>query len=268
MHKNTRLLPYMRRDIYHAWQDFQSVASLSREFKVSRQTIYKVIERARMNEFFNRKSINDRFRTIEYGLKRLSKTEQRLQKKIDRLNIRRYEKEYPGEMVHFDTKRLPLLRGEALLDKREHLHVAIDDYSRFLIADILPDKGQYSSAIHMQEVIVTAPFNTETAYSDNGSAYRGRNDHAFVAKCLKNHINQCFTKPRHPQTNGKAERVIRTLMEEWHKPGTFTTREKRKESLQNFVNYYNCQRSHSGINDLTPLQRIANYFSQKSVNNA
>lgn len=268
MHKNTRLLPYMRRDIYHAWQEHQSITSLGREFKVSRQTIYKVIERARMNEFINRKSINDRFRTIEYGLKRLSRTEQKLQKKIDRLNSKRYEKEYPGEMVHFDTKRLPLLRGEAILDKREHLHVAIDDYSRFLVADIFPDKGQLSSSIHLQEVIVTTPFNLEGTYSDNGSAYRGRQDHAFVARCLKCNINQSFTRPHHPQTNGKAERVIRTLMEEWHKKGRFNTREKRKKALQKFVDYYNYQRSHSGINGLTPLQKIANYFSQKSVNNA
>ena len=76
--------------------------------------------------------------------------------------------------LYFDTKRLPLLWGEAQRDKREHLHVAIDDNSRFLIADIFPDKGQYSSAMHLEEVIEFSPFAIEETYSDNGSAYRGR----------------------------------------------------------------------------------------------
>jgi len=268
MHKHTRLLPYMRRAIYVSWGKGQTVASLAREYKVSRVTIYKVIERGRLNEFNNRASINHRFRTIEYGLKRLNKIEKKLQKRIDRLSIKRYEKNYPGEMVHFDTKRLPLLKGEAKLDKREHLHIAIDDYSRHLVADILPSKDQYSGAIHLQEVIKFAPYFIETAYSDNGSTYKGRKDHVFVAKCIKNKIDQKFTRPRTPKTNGKAERVIRTLMEEWHKKGDFLNRGERRKSLQEFVDYYNCQRAHSGIKNQTPLQKIANYVSDKSVNNA
>lgn len=259
MHKNSRLLPFMRRAIYEAWINGQSVTDLSNEYKVTRKTIYKVLERARIKDFENHLSINNRFKTIEYGLKKLRKVSIRLQKRIDRNNIKRYEKEYPGEMVHFDTKRLPLLEGEAIMDKREHLHVAIDDYSRFLVADIFPDKGQYSSAMHLEEVIETVPFNLESTYSDNGSAYRGRHDHAFVEKCNVNGIGQYFTRPRHPQTNGKAERVIQTIMKEWHVKGRFYTRRQRREALQEYVEYYNSQRRHSGIHGLTPLERIGSY---------
>jgi len=125
MHKNTKLLPYMRRAIYQAWLGGQSISNLGKEYKVSRPTIYKVLERARLQEFTNRKSTNYRFRTIEYGLKRLSKTVKKLQKKIDRLSIKRYEKTYPGEMVHFDTKRLPLLQGEALPNYPQRTNVLI-----------------------------------------------------------------------------------------------------------------------------------------------
>ncbi|HDQ22959.1 MAG TPA: IS481 family transposase, partial [Candidatus Uhrbacteria bacterium] len=110
MHKNTRLLPFIRKAIYSNWQHGQSINSLAREYKVSRPTIYKVIERAKLRNFENRKSVNYRFKTIEYGLRKLSKTEAKLQKRIDRLSIKRYEKDYPGEMVHFDTKRLPLIQ--------------------------------------------------------------------------------------------------------------------------------------------------------------
>ncbi len=274
MHNNTKLLPYMRRAIYKNWIDGTSVSSLAREYKVSRPTIYKVLERARLNDFNNHLSVNLRFRTIEYGLKRLSLAEKKIQKRIDRLSIKRYEKNIPGEMVHFDTKRLPLLKGEALRDKREHLHVAVDDHSRHLIADIFPDKGQYSSAIHLEEVINTAPFTVENTYSDNGSCYKGRKTHVFVAKCIENNIGQGFTRPRRPQTNGKAERVIRTLMEEWHSKlkGEYITREERRKSLQRYVYYYNTERKHSGINNQTPIERVNNYFANhlvfKSVNNA
>lgn len=261
MHKNTRLLPYMRRAIYKKWILGQSINSLAKDYQVTRKTIYKVLERARVNDFENHLSTNDRYRTIEYGLKKLAKTAIRIQKRIDRESIRRYEKDSPGELVHFDTKRLPLISGEAKLDKREHLHVAIDDYSRYLIADIFPDKGQYSSAMHLEEVIRTAPFKIETAYSDNGSAYRGRKTHAFVSKCIDNNIGQAFTRVRRPQTNGKAERVIRTLMEEWHYRGDFKNREDRRKKLQEYVASYNTQRKHSGIGSKTPLQRIQDYYA-------
>jgi transposase InsO family protein len=253
----------MRRAVYRAWVDGASVTDLSLEYKVTRKTVYKVLERARLKDFENHLSVNSRFRTIEYGLRRLKKTAVKLQKRIDRESIRRYEKEYPGEMVHFDTKRLPLLWGEAIRDKREHLHVAIDDFSRFLVADIFPDKGQYSSAMHLEEVIETAPFEMETAYSDNGSCYRGRKDHAFVEKCDRNGIGQLFTKPRHPWTNGKAERVIQTVMKEWHIRGRFDTREERRKVLQEYVAYYNSERRHSGIKGLTPLQRIGSYYASQ-----
>lgn len=261
MHKNTRLLPFMRRAIYQDWIDGKSVTDLGLEYKVTRKTIYKVLERARLKDFENHLSINYRWKTIEYGLKKLKKAADKLQKKIDRQNIKRYEKEYPGEMVHFDTKRLPLLAGEAILDKREHLHVGIDDFSRHLTADIFPDKGQYSSAMHLEEVIETAPFHIENVYSDNGSSYRGNKDHAFVEKCNQNGIGQSFTKPRHPQTNGKAERVIQTLMKEWHVKGRFENRTERRKALQEYVAYYNSKRPHSGINGLTPLERIGSYYA-------
>ena len=201
----------MRRAMYTAWQTGTCVTDLSREYRVTRKIVYRVLERGRQQEFENRKSMNARFRTIEYGLKRLSVRERKLQKKVARSWIKRYEKESPGEMVHFDTKRLPLLCGEAILDKREHLHVAIDDYSRYLVADIFPDKGQYSAALHLQEVLDTTPFTTESVYSDNGSSYRGRKEHAFVAKCIKNHLGQGFTRSGILRPMGRQKESSRLL---------------------------------------------------------
>ncbi|SDY29568.1 DDE-type integrase/transposase/recombinase [Nitrosomonas sp. Nm33] len=79
---------------------------------------------------------------------------------------KRYNKSYPGELVHFDTKRLPLLKGQSPTQPREYLFVAVDDFSRELYAAILPDKTQ-------KTVIAQCPCQIDYAYSDNGKEYKG-----------------------------------------------------------------------------------------------
>jgi len=268
MHKNTRLLPRQRRAVYEAWCNGKSVTDLAREYHVSRNTIYKVNRNARLGIYHNRTSENLRYRTIATGLKRIAKTQAILKHKADKRAQRgvRYEKTFPGEMVHFDTKRLPLLRGEGIQDKREYLFVAIDDYSRTLFADIFPDKTSYSAAIFLEETREALPFAIECVYSDNGSEYKGKAGHAFVDACTKYGYDQKFTRVRRPQTNGKAERVIRTLMEEWH-CGTrtnHTSREHRRRYLYAYVNWYNQARHHSSI-DSSPFERLRSFV--ESVNN-
>ena len=76
-------------------------------------------------------------------------------------------------MMHFDTKRLPLLKGESPKETHEYLFVGIDDFSGELFAAILPDKAQYSSEKLLKQVLDECPYTIETAYSDNGLEYRG-----------------------------------------------------------------------------------------------
>lgn len=178
--------------------------------------------------------------------------------------MKRYEKATPGELVHFDTKKLPVMYGEAITQPREWLHVAIDDFSRFLVADILPDKTSYSSAIFLEETIHALPFAIETAYSDNGSEYRGRQDHPFVAGLRRRGINQKFTQPHHPYTNGKAERVIKTIMTEcFGRYGRgFPSREHRRRFLYAFVAWYNTTRPHEALGNIPPLRRLEAYLDR------
>ena len=84
--------------------------SVTQKFRVSRPTIYKVIELARKQEFSPRKSTNKRFSKAKYGMKRLAKVEFSLEIK-KKLAACRYNKSYPGEMVHFDTKFLTFKRN-------------------------------------------------------------------------------------------------------------------------------------------------------------
>ena len=79
-------------------------------------------------------------------------------------------------------------------------------------------------------------------------------------------LGQKFTKVKRPQTNGKAERVIRTLMEMWHQKTEFTSREHRNLELIRFINFYNTVKPHKGIDGKTPYEKLLEYFDPKTKN--
>ena len=270
MHKRLRLTPLDREEIWKRYQDAMLgksrfiILDVAREFRVSRPTIYKVIQRARLQEFAPRKSVNKRFQNIEFGIKRLAKIEKSIEERLKR-ESRRYNKSYPGELVHFDTKRLPLLGGEKATSSREYLFVAIDDFSRELYAGIYPDKSQVSAASFLEQVVKECPYTIEYTYSDNGKEFKGTETHEFVRVCQENNIGQKFTRVARPQTNGKAERVIRTIMELWHEQTEFKDRDNRNRDLKRFINFYNTVRPHSSIGNATPLEKLENYFFKQQT---
>lgn len=266
IHKFTKLTPVLRKEIADKYfKKNVRIAILAREYRVSRNTIYNTLKRARLNDFSVHKSINKRYRTVQYGLKRLAKVEAELEKKLT-AKAKRYNKSYPGEMVHADTTILPMLLGNTSKDKPERLYVAIDDFSRELYAAILPDKTQLSSKVFLEQVLEECPYTIEIWYTDNGTEFKGNPDeHAFMQLCKEHSIKQSFTKVKTPQTNGKAERVIRTIMEMWHDKTRFKNSEHRKKELIRFVNYYNTVKPHKGINNMTPLEVLINYFYPREL---
>lgn len=261
IHKRARLTPIQRQEVFNKYYTGNvRICDLCRQFSVSRPTIYRVLERGRDKDFSIHKSTNKRFRCLEYGLKRLSKIEAELEKKLKN-QAKRYNKTYPGEMMHSDNARLPLLKGESPFDKPERLYVAIDDFSRELYAAILPDKTQYSAAKFLEQIVNECPYTIEVWYTDNGREYQGNPEtHALMKLCRENKIEQRFTKVKTPRTNGKAERVIRTILEMWHNKTRFKSKQHRRTELIRFVNYYNTVKPHKGINNLTPIEKLINYF--------
>lgn len=266
IHKFTRLTPVQRKEIADRYfQQGVRIATLARDYRVSRNTIYNALNRARVNDFSIHKSANKRYRCLEYGLKRLARVEAELEKKLKE-QARRYNKSYPGEMVHSDNTELPMLEGETIKEKPETLYVTIDDFSRELYAAVTPDKTQYSSAAFLKQVLEECPYTIETWYTDNGTEYAGNpSKHEFMKLCLANNIKQAFTKPHTPRTNGKAERVIRTILEMWIHKTKFKSRVHRKQELIRFVNYYNTVKPHKGANNLTPLEKLISYFYPKEL---
>ncbi len=120
MHKNTKLLPHMRRELHRRWIEGDSITELARHYRVSRATVYRTVKKAKIEVFINLPSMNYRYRRIEYGLNRLNRVEKILAKKLARREhrLKRYEKDAPGELIHFDTKKLPVMYGEAIISPR------------------------------------------------------------------------------------------------------------------------------------------------------
>ncbi len=128
---------------------------------------------------------------LQYGLKRLAKVEQAIQDRLKR-EAKRYNKTYPGELAHFDTKRLPLLKGQFAHEPGKYLLVAIDGLSRELHAGIFSDKTQYSAAHFLMEtVIAQCPYQIPitarnlkeqpvTLSARGGTAYHG---YSHYPKC-------------------------------------------------------------------------------------
>jgi len=261
IHKKTRLTQHQRKEICDAYnKQNRRVCDLAREYHVTRPTIYKIIHRGRLKDYSVHNSTNQRYRCLKYGIRRLAKVEKEIEERLKR-QAKRYNKDYPGQMLHGDTKALPYLQGESKRERREYLFIAVDDYSRELYAAILPDKTQESAKRFLKQVIEECPYTIELYYTDNGREYRGDpKHHAFMKLCAKNKIEQGFTKVKTPRTNGKAERMIRTIMEMWHKKTQFQSSVHRRTELIRFINYYNGVKPHKGINGLTPEEKLKQYF--------
>lgn len=181
--------------------------------------------------------------------------------------IVRYERPRPGELVHLDIKKLGKIGrvGHRIHGRRETrvrgigwecLHVAIDDHSRLTYAEVLPDElGETTAAFLVRAVAWFAShgITVERLLTDNGGAYRSL---IFATTCLELGISQRFTRAYRPQTNGKAERMIRTLLAEWAYARAFGRSYWRTRALDDYLSFYNFQRRHSALNYLPPASRL------------
>lgn len=258
MHKHTKLTPVLRKEVYRRWcQDRTSFRQLGKAYHVDKNVIATAIVRGRLNDFSVHDSTNRRYRNVTRGLRRLAETEDKVAARLRR-TAQRYERKVPGELVHADTKRLPLWEGERRGGeyRREVLFILIDDCTRWLTADILPDMTQWSAAIFTEAALSRIPFRMDCHYSDNGMEYRGTERHALIRLLRREGIESKFTRIRHPWTNGKAERVIRTILSEWYRKNRFVTKDDRRQSLYRFVDWYNHERPHMALGGLTPAEKL------------
>lgn len=179
----------------------------------------------------------------------------------------RYERERPGELVHLDIKKLGKIGrvGHRIHGNRrtrvhgigwEYTHVAIDDHSRLAYAEVLADETAETTAGFLQRAVAwyaAQGIAVERLLTDNGSAYRS---HHFAQVALALGISQRFTQAYRPQTNGKAERFIRTLLTEWAYATAYGRSARRTAALPRYLTYYNFHRRHSALQDVPPASRL------------
>lgn len=199
---------------------------------------------------------------------------------------RRYEYAWPGEMVHVDVKKLGRIpnggghrvhgrvQGEANARARNlaegrstdrgqvrgysFIHHAVDDHSRFVYSEILPDETQATASAFMRNAIAafeTLGVRIQRVMTDNGSCYRSRTFGKVLAEAGISHKR---TRPYRPQTNGKVERFNRILQEEWAYAKAYSSETERQACYQDFIEHYNHHRPHTALKGASPASRVTN----------
>jgi transposase InsO family protein len=178
----------------------------------------------------------------------------------------RYEHKRPGDMIHFDIKRLARIvkpghrvHGDRTRETRgagyEYVHVAIDDHTRLAFATIMPDQTHASSIrfFHMARAFYSRfGISCRRVLTDNGSCYR---DWRFQKTLRMAGLKHHRTKIYRPQTNGKAERFIQTTLREWAYARSYQNSAERTEELELWLHDYNFHRPHASLNLNPPASR-------------
>jgi transposase InsO family protein len=182
--------------------------------------------------------------------------------------VRRYERDHPGDLIHFDIKKLARIEriGHRITGDRqrdhvrgagwEFLHIAIDDHSRLAFAQLLPDESARSAIAFLHAALAFCHQHGVTAqrlYSDNGSCYRA---HAMRDAVQALGLKHRFTKPYTPKTNGKAERFIQTSLREWAYAHAYSHSDQRSARLPVFLHNYNWHRPHHSLKLKAPVSRL------------
>ncbi len=193
----------------------------------------------------------------------------RLRPRPPREPVVRYERERPGELLHVDVKKLGriIAPGHRVTGDRSrrakgkagwvYLFVAIDDASRLGFARLYPDETADSALAFLEacgRFYGGHGIRIERVLSDNGTCFKRR----WGEGCARRGIAVRKTRPYRPQTNGKVERFIRTLLELWAYAYPYAHERERAAALAPALESYNRYRRHRALGGLTPLQRVNN----------
>lgn len=187
----------------------------------------------------------------------------------------RYERARPGELIHIDVKKLGRIArpGHAVLGgqparaeggyhrKANHLgwefvHVCVDDATRLAYVEVLADERPATSIGFLKRAVAFYAAHGITVrqlLTDNGNPYVSTM-HALACRSMR--IKHLRTRPYRPQTNGKAERFIRTMLAGWAYGAIYRNSHERTAALPGWLERYNWQRPHGALNHKPPGARL------------
>lgn len=192
----------------------------------------------------------------------------------------RYERERPGELLHVDVKKLGRIQGgagkrwrdgrrrhyvgqrrdAAGVDRNivgwEYVHVAVDDATRLAYVEVLADEKAVTAVAFLHRATAfyaSHGIQIQRLITDNGSPYRST-VHALACRALG--IRHLRTRPYRPQTNGKAERFIRTLLAGWAYGAVYRSSAERTRALDGWIDHYNHHRPHGALSHKPPIARL------------
>jgi transposase InsO family protein len=196
-----------------------------------------------------------------------------------RQSYRRYEWSRPGALLHMDVKKLARFSvpGHRVTGNRrtkdlhrgigyDHLHCVVDDHSRIAYVELHPREDADTNVRTLERALAffaeLGLASPEAVMTDNAMVYR--NSRRFQTLLSDHAIRHIRTPPYTPRWNGKVERFIQTLQQEWAYSRSWPTSSARARSLLSFVRYYNRQRPHSSLGDRPPTSRVHNLCGQDS----
>ena len=180
----------------------------------------------------------------------------------------RYERERPGELLHVDIKKLgrfwtvgKRIHGDRLTRSPnagwQYLHLAIDDHSRLAYAELLASESPTNCVSFLRRAVAwyaQRGITVERVLTDNGNGYRSR---LWAEACAELKIARRYTRPRRPETNGKAEALVKTLLREWAYRFTYPSSAHRARALPGYLRWYNQHRPHSSLDGQPPSSRVS-----------
>jgi transposase InsO family protein len=180
----------------------------------------------------------------------------------------RYERRQPGELVHVDVKKLGRfgVAGKRVVGQRhssrgygwDFVHVMVDDHSRLAYAEVLSDERGETAAGFLRRGLAwfaRLGVRVRRVMTDNGSPYVSV---AHALACRELELRHLRTRPYRPRTNGKAERFIQTLQNEWAYARLYGSSTERTAALPAFMTHYNFNRRHGSLGHRAPATRLNN----------
>lgn len=182
--------------------------------------------------------------------------------------VNRYERRRAGELLHIDVKKIARIvapghrmHGNRASRRRgagwEFIHVCVDDATRIAYVEVLDDETGATVSAFLERAVAffrRRGVRPERVLTDNGTGYRS---HVHAAACRALGLRHLRTRPYRPQTNGKAERFIRSMLDQCLYAAIYASSRQREIALLDWVEFYNRRRPHSSLGRRTPLERLA-----------